>query len=62
MVEVVKRANDQKKLFSNLTFFLFFQMMVEEVKKAKELAIQPKAKRGDDEPDWQDVSQLPFAF
>ena len=36
-----------------------FQMMVEEVKKAKELAlIQPKPKSGDDEPDWQDVSAL----
>jgi hypothetical protein len=31
-------------------------MLVEEVKKAKELAAVPKAKKGDDEPDWQDVS------
>ncbi len=33
-----------------------FQMMVEEVKKAKELVtMQPKVKGGDDEPDWQNV-------
>ena len=32
-------------------------MMVEEVKKAKELAAQPKPKSGDDEPDWQNVSR-----
>ncbi len=32
-------------------------MMVEEVKKAKELVtMQPKVKGGDDEPDWQNVS------
>ena len=33
-------------------------MMVEEVKKAKELAAQPKPKSGDDEPDWQNVSRI----
>ena len=33
-------------------------MMVEEVKKAKELAAQPKPKSGDDEPDWQNVSRM----
>ncbi len=38
--------------------FFDFQMMVEEVKKAKELAAAPKPKGGDDEPDWQDVSRL----
>ena len=37
---------------------IVFQMMVEEVKKAKELAAQPKPKSGDDEPDWQNVSRM----
>jgi len=57
-----KESKWSEEIIFKFNFFLFFQMMVEEVKKAKELAIQPKAKRGDDEPDWQDVSQLPFAF
>jgi hypothetical protein len=44
--------------FLNLMSLFDFQMMVEEVKKAKELAAAPKPKGGDDEPDWQDVSRL----
>lgn len=31
-------------------------MLVEEDKRAKELASKPKIKGGDDEPDWQNVS------
>ena len=40
---------------SNEKLYIPFQMMVEEVKKAKELVNQPKVKGGDDEPDWQNV-------
>jgi len=32
-------------------------MLVEEDKRAKELASKPKIKGGDDEPDWQNVSK-----
>jgi hypothetical protein len=31
-------------------------MLVEEDKRAKELASKPKIKGGDDEPDWQNVT------
>ena len=44
------------------SILIVFQMMVEEVKKAKELAAQPKPKSGDDEPDWQNVSFVFVAF
>jgi hypothetical protein len=38
-------------------------MMVEEVKKAKELVtMQPKVKGGDDEPDWQNVRKQKRQF